>query len=346
MLLCNDKQQVVANGYPYLRVDSVLGGSVEGLDVKMLLDPLEEKFDLPSFAVQFRDGERVFNREVVGQEAIDLSSLKVLIHNESHSIRILSGRVISGKTNGLVGKNPRVLVNRPGLQNFVDHVVLGPRNEVSAHLPEAVVELLTGDISLVYQVERVLLDGDPVHYLGIVDLTGSKQNKGRDRASKIPQRMHLERAFPVMELGPWAQLQAQFNGTTVERIYHLFKTNSQLLVLVELLSLLDQNHRKVLIDTPILLLVGFRKRGFWHHLDSCPIPVATEVKCSLSISQTSSVGELSKAHHHELVMAIELDRVAVAIVAVVTLLELIFVDERHNLGEDCFSFVHSLRMAS
>ena len=33
MLLRNDKQKIVANGYPYLRVDSILGGSIEGLDV-------------------------------------------------------------------------------------------------------------------------------------------------------------------------------------------------------------------------------------------------------------------------------------------------------------------------
>ena len=40
--LRNDEQKVVANGYPDLRVNGVLGGSVEGLDVQMLLDPFEE----------------------------------------------------------------------------------------------------------------------------------------------------------------------------------------------------------------------------------------------------------------------------------------------------------------
>ncbi len=106
MLLRNDEQKVVANGYPYLRVDSILGGPVEGLDVKMLLDPLEEKFNLPPFTVQFRNGERVFNREVVGQEAIDLPGLKILIHNQPYGIQVLSGRVISSQPNGLVGKPP------------------------------------------------------------------------------------------------------------------------------------------------------------------------------------------------------------------------------------------------
>ena len=109
---------------------------------------------------------------------------------------------------------------------------------------------------------------------------------------------------------------------------------------------LHQSHRKVLIDTPILLLVGLRKRGFGHRLDARSVEVPAEVKCSLNVSQTSPVGELSEAHHHELVTAIELDGMAVAFVAVDTLLELIFVDERHDLRKDCFSLVHGLRTAA
>ena len=58
------------------------------------------------------------------------------------------------------------------------------------------------------------------------------------------------------------------------------------------------------------------------------------------------VTPLRKAHHHELITAIKLDGVPVALVAVNTLLELIFVDERHNLREDCFSLVHGLRTAA
>ena len=42
LLLRDDKQQVVTNGYPYLRVDSIAGCTVKSLDVQVLLDPLEE----------------------------------------------------------------------------------------------------------------------------------------------------------------------------------------------------------------------------------------------------------------------------------------------------------------
>ena len=73
LLLRNDKQQVVTNGYPYLRVDSILGCTIKGLYMQMLLDPLEEDLNLPSFSMQLCNGDCV-NREVVRKEAIVLSA--------------------------------------------------------------------------------------------------------------------------------------------------------------------------------------------------------------------------------------------------------------------------------
>ena len=344
--LRNDEQKVVANGYPYLRVDGVLGGPVEGLDVKMLLNPLEEQLNLPPLAVQFCDGERVLYGKVVRQEAIKLSGLKVFIHNESHRVWILPGGVIAGKSDCLIRKDSRSFVDRSGLDDLIDHVVFGTGDKVGSLLMKELMEFLKRDIAFVHQVEGPGFNRDLIHHHGIVDLAGRKQHEGGDRASQVHQRMHLERSLAVMELCPRAQLQTEIDRAAIERIYHLLKTNPQLFILVKRGSFLNQSHRKVLIDTPILLLVGLHKCGSGHHLDTRPVEVSAEVKCSLNVSQTSPVGELGKAHHHELVTAIELDRVTVAFVAVDTLLELIFVDERHNLGEDCFSFVHGLRMAS
>ena len=345
-LLRNDEQKIVANGDPDLRVNGVLGGPVEGLDVKMLFDPFEKEFNLPPLAVQFCNGERVFDCKVVGQEAVYLCRFKVFIHNEPHRVGILSGRAISGESDCLVGKDSRAFFDRPGLKGIMGHVVFGPGDKISALLTEVLMKLLKRHITLVHQVESASLYRDFVHHFGIVDLAGREQDKGWDGASKIHQCMHLEGAFAVMELCPWAQLQTQFDGAAVERIYHLLKAYPQLFLLVKRGGFLHQSHRKVLIDMPILLLVGLRKRGSGHYLDSRPIEVSAEVKCSLDVSQPRPVGELGKAHHHELVSAIEPDGMPVAFVAVDTLLELIFVKERHDLGEDCFSFVHGLRIAS
>ena len=38
----NSKQQVIADGNPYLRVYRILAGSVERLNVQMLFDPFEK----------------------------------------------------------------------------------------------------------------------------------------------------------------------------------------------------------------------------------------------------------------------------------------------------------------
>lgn len=163
-LLRNDKQKVVANGYPDLRVNCVRGGSVESLDVKVLFDPLEEKFNLPPFAVQFGDGERVFNREVVGQEAIGLPGLKVLIHTKSQRVRILPGRVIACEPDGLIRKNARTFVDWSGLSHFVGHIVLGSHDKVCSLLLEVLVAPLKSHISFVHQIEvkRKMRREDPV----------------------------------------------------------------------------------------------------------------------------------------------------------------------------------------
>ena len=128
-LLRNDEQKIVTNGYPYLRVHGVLGSAVESLDVKMLLDPFEEQFYLPAFTVEFRNSQRIVNRKVVGQKSICSSSLKVFIHNKSQCVWILSGRVISSKSDSLIRKNARVFVDRSGLNNLIRHIVLGACNK-------------------------------------------------------------------------------------------------------------------------------------------------------------------------------------------------------------------------
>ena len=78
----NGKQQVIADGNPYLRVYCILAGPVERLDVQMLLDPFEETFHLPTFPIKFSNGQ-VGMCEVIGQEPIDISRGIILIHNHT-----------------------------------------------------------------------------------------------------------------------------------------------------------------------------------------------------------------------------------------------------------------------
>jgi hypothetical protein len=48
-------EDVDAYGDPHLSLDCIFRGTEEGLDAKMLLDPLEEQFDLPATAIKLGD---------------------------------------------------------------------------------------------------------------------------------------------------------------------------------------------------------------------------------------------------------------------------------------------------
>lgn len=126
--LRNDKQKVVANGYPDLRIYSILRCAIESLDVKMLLYPFEEKLNLPAFPIEFRNGKRVFYGEVVGQKLIDIACFIVFIHDEPHGISILFGREIACEPNYLIGEDPRAFILQSGFEDIIDHVVFGSGN--------------------------------------------------------------------------------------------------------------------------------------------------------------------------------------------------------------------------
>ena len=61
------KEQIDAKRDPDLGQNRVGGSSKEGLDLQVLLDPLEEQLDLPSAAIQLGDG-KCREIEVVGQK--------------------------------------------------------------------------------------------------------------------------------------------------------------------------------------------------------------------------------------------------------------------------------------
>ena len=209
------------------------------------------------------------------------------------------------------------------------------------------IECIKLDITLIHEIVCVRFHRNLLKYLGIVDRSLCKAYERWNRTVQVHQSMHLEPTFAVMKCCPWAERKTQLNGAAIEGANHFVKVNSQLLAGIKVLRLLYQDIAKVLIYTPIMLLVRFRKGGLRHYLQARPIQVLrTKVKCGLNVSQTASVCELSKAHHKELVPAIELDGVPVAFVATHTLAEFIFGKERHKLCEDCFTLVHGLREAA
>ena len=343
MLLRNDEQQIVANGYPYLRVDGVTGRSIEVLDVQVLLNPFEEQLNLPPLPIKFRDSKGI-NGEVVGNEAIDLSVSKVFIDNKSKVVRILAGGLIPRQAYRFIGNQTGLRIHLSRLDNRILHIVLGSSHKPGVLLMKVLVERVKFHISFVHEVIRVGLDGYLFHNLGIVDRRLCKTDKGWDGTVQINHRMHLDSAFSVMKCCPGAQRQAELDCTAVEGTNHFLKIKSKRVALIQFFSLMYQHIAKALVYPPILLLVRFRKGRSRDNLQPRPVQVLrTETKSSLNISQSAPIRKLGKTHRHKLVTASEFDGVPVAFVALDTLGKFIFGEERHKLREDCFTLVHGLR---
>ena len=298
---------------------------------------------MPSFPIQIGDCQ-CLQLEVVRQESIYDTGAEIFIYYEPESVGVLAGGFYGRQSYRLIRDQACIRVNFATSQDLIYHVVFCPGDKVGILEMKVLVKCIKFHISFVHQVVCVRLDGDFVHDLRIMNPTVSKTDECRNRASEIHQRMHFERTSTMMESGPRAKFETQFVGTAVKGINHLVKIDTKLLVGIKFLCLTYQNLSKVLINMPILILISFCKRGPGHCLKPRSVEVlSAEVEGCFNVSQAGTVGELGKTHHHELITAFELYRVSVALVAVDTFLKLIFINKRHNLCKDCFSFIHSLQ---
>ena len=91
LLFDNGDQHVGGDGAPNLRLHRVLTGAKKLLDAQMLLDPLEEQFDLPTVLVKL--GNHLgWQRRVVGQKNQRLAC-GILEANPAQMLRVVFGRL-------------------------------------------------------------------------------------------------------------------------------------------------------------------------------------------------------------------------------------------------------------
>ena len=110
------------DGDPYLRLDRVLAGAKEHLDTQMLLDPLEERFDLPALALQVGNQLR-FQGKVVGQKHQTLS--RPFLHHPAQRDGVTLARRIGLQYTGLIAQHRSVdSINRMRVAPFERGVAL------------------------------------------------------------------------------------------------------------------------------------------------------------------------------------------------------------------------------
>ena len=147
----------------------------------------------------------------------------------------------------------------------------------------------------------------------------------------------------MMELRPRTELQAQIDGTAVEGIYHIVKTQSVVFIFIQDSCPVDKHHCIILIDVPILLLVHIGKSGFGHNLQACMIQLGVERgQLSLYATKACTASKLSVTHDKELVTTSEPSCMKIPFISVNTFPEFVVRDERHQLREYSISDIHIL----
>ena len=99
-----DQKQVSDQGGPDLDQHGILGSAVKGLDLQVLLDPLEKEFDLPAAAVEFGylQGRQV---QAVGQKDIFLDGFRVSVVDPAQQFGVTGLPVRGTQPDNLVGQD-------------------------------------------------------------------------------------------------------------------------------------------------------------------------------------------------------------------------------------------------
>src|SRR5271169_2546935 len=170
-------EHVHADGDPNLRLDGVVGGSVERLDPQVLFDPLEEQFYLPAAAVELGDGQGR-QGEVVGQEDEMLVDIGRMIAHPAKRVGVESRTLGAAQYNRAVAAQAGGFVHWTIAASRVIHVAFGTRHKESQALSEGV---QTGkvDVPAVHEVEGAGLYRQEVQRPDVRHRTAGNMHKTR-----------------------------------------------------------------------------------------------------------------------------------------------------------------------
>ena len=321
-----------------MSINGILGGAIERLDMQMLLDPFEEQFHVPAFAVELCYGQSLITH-MVGQEAVYDTRGEVFVSNHPKFFGVGLGGLIGGEFDDFVSNYAGSFVNGAGLDDFILHIVFCPGHAECAILVYPVEESEKVDISFGQQVDGSHLDAEFVQGTDIMYGSVCEVYKHRNITSQVQLSVHLDPSFCLPELGPGAKLQTKTDGAAVEGIYGIVQVHSKRIIGIQRPHLVDQDIR---VDMPIAKFIRLCQRVTGNSVANATVIelMGDRRQTSLDVSETVLVRILSHAHHEELIVTGEVPDTIVPVVAGNAIVELASWYERHNLSENGASFGH------
>jgi hypothetical protein len=234
-----------------------LAGAIKRFDFKMLLDPFEEQFNLPSFSVELRDRHGI-KHSIVGNEPINDIGSVVFIYNHPEWLGVILSRLIIGKPDHLVADNPGLQISRAGAFNGILHVVFCHGNEESPPSMDKIEQTEKIQVSFIYRVNSSRFYINFIEYLDIMDGSLSQPYKNREVAFEVQLGMYLDTAFVFPEGSPWAELQAQADRTAVKGIDKVVDVKPEVIVvLIHRSGDVRKYTGKIGIYSPVAIFVCF-----------------------------------------------------------------------------------------
>ena len=213
----NSDKTVRDNGDMYLYPDCILRFSPKRFDTKMLLNPFEKQFNLPSVAVK-KGNFFCFEVEVVGVVGEGSSKVRGIEYDAPEQNRIVSTVSLACEPNRLVPQN--IVLSIKHVISFGDFIIrmgLLPYDEESSSLLNCV-ESGEIKVSPVKHIAGVPFVYKPVHGLGIMHICMADSVEDRYFGGNINLSMNLDAGLCAPKLCPSKDRHAQVDGSGINGI--------------------------------------------------------------------------------------------------------------------------------
>ena len=340
LLLHDGDKHIGGDGGPHLRLHRVLAGTQKLFDTQVLLDPLEEQFDLPALLVQRADRQRR-KRGVVGQENQPVARVRILEANAPQMLRIISRGIEAIERNALIADHATIAFAGRGVHPARVEVRLRTGDEERASLMQHV-QPREVHISAIHHVEGTRLEREQVQHIHVVQLAIADIEERRNTAAQVQQGVQLDGRFGRAKRRPVKQTQAQIDGARIERVDGVVQLDTERVACVELAGAADQHGGQIEPDAPVARLVGIGQRGaFDRRAKSHRVEFGgVGGQADLDVAQALAPGELREGHRTKLLGARQRAHTRVASIPMHDAREARPRYELHDLSEQRLANIH------
>lgn len=213
----NCDKAVRDDGHMYLYPDCILRFTPKGFDTKILLDPFEKQFNLPSVTVK-KGNFFCFEVEVVGIVDKGSSMVRGIEYNASERNRIVTTVSLACEPNRLVPQDIVISFKHViSFRDFIIRVEFLTYDEESSGLLNCVE---SGEIKVpsVKHIASVPFVYKPVHGLGIMHICMGNPEEYRYFGSNINLGMNLNAGLCAPKLCPSKNRHTQVDGSGINGI--------------------------------------------------------------------------------------------------------------------------------